>query len=406
MANVLFINWPAEGHMNPTIGLVKELVRRGEKVTYYCTENFRPRLEQAGAVVRTYENEIETILFPQKGNVMDLFSDMARLRYLMLENSYGMIQTILPQVQNEQYDYVIYDEICMAGWVVAEKLNLPKVISCTTFAFHPEFDAHIKDRFPIDLSSENYRKYVSLLQTMEQEYDVDLHFLKGAEFKFQPVDLKIVFTSAYFQKGADKFGDGYRFVGPSIATRVDAPDFPFEALEGHKVIFISMGTIINQQQSFYQVCFEAFKDFDAKIVLSVGKQTNIEEIGPIPDNFIVKPYVPQLELLQHVDVFFTHGGMNSASEGLYYGKPLAVLPITTDQPIVAARVAELGAGIILDFKSITPTGMRSVADELLSDSSYRERAEAVGASFREAGGACRAAEELLEWQRSLSLSPK
>ena len=38
MSNVLFVNLPAEGHINPTIGLVRELIQRGEKVTYYCTE--------------------------------------------------------------------------------------------------------------------------------------------------------------------------------------------------------------------------------------------------------------------------------------------------------------------------------------------------------------------------------
>ncbi len=59
---------------------------------------------------------------------------------------------------------------------------------------------------------------------------------------------------------------------------------------------------------------------------SVGTQTQIAELGDTPTNFIVRNYEPQLEVLQHAKLFITHGGMNSTSEGLYYGVPLIVLP--------------------------------------------------------------------------------
>ena len=52
MAKLLFINGPAEGHINPTLAVVQELVRRGEEVVYFTTENFRERLESTGAVVK------------------------------------------------------------------------------------------------------------------------------------------------------------------------------------------------------------------------------------------------------------------------------------------------------------------------------------------------------------------
>lgn len=68
----------------------------------------------------------------------------------------------------------------------------------------------------------------------------------------------------------------------------------------------------------------------------------------IPPNFIVLPYVAQLHMLQHTDVFITHAGMNSTSEALYYNVPLVMIPLTSDQPLVANRVQELGAGITLN----------------------------------------------------------
>ncbi len=50
--SIAFVEMPAYGHVNPTLSIVKELVRRGEQVTYYADEEFRPQVEQAGATFR------------------------------------------------------------------------------------------------------------------------------------------------------------------------------------------------------------------------------------------------------------------------------------------------------------------------------------------------------------------
>nr|WP_114384313.1 nucleotide disphospho-sugar-binding domain-containing protein [Paenibacillus prosopidis] len=118
------------------------------------------------------------------------------------------------------------------------------------------------------------------------------------------------------------------------------------------------------------------------------------------DNFIVKNCVPQLEVLQHADVFFTHGGMNSTSEGLYYGTPLAVIPVSADQPMVARRVSELRAGLALDLGELSPVLLRETAETLLAFPSFKQQAEVIGASFREAGGASKAAEVILQWRHA------
>ena len=81
--------------------------------------------------------------------------------------------------------------------------------------------------------------------------------------------------------------------------------------------------------------------------MSVGEDTDIESLGKIPDNFIVKKHIDQISVLEISDVFITHCGMNSTSEGLYYGIPLILFPQTTEQKGVASRVKELGAGKFL-----------------------------------------------------------
>ncbi len=133
--------------------------------------------------------------------------------------------------------------------------------------------------------------------------------------------------------------------------------------------------------------------------MSIGKRTDIKDLGEIPSNFRVYNYVPQLEVLKSVDLFITHGGMNSSSEGLYNGIPLIVVPQFGDQPIVANRVAELEAGIALvGAENLTPSAIKCAVDKVLSSNLYKENAEKIGHSLREAGGykeAARLIKELL-----------
>ncbi|AEI45825.1 macrolide family glycosyltransferase [Paenibacillus mucilaginosus] len=404
MAHVLMINLPAEGHVNPTVGLVKELTARGERVTYYCTEDFKERLEGAGAVVRTYKNYHQELMGAGRPGAEGF--DARQMMNFMLHGAELMVKGILPEVRQESYDYVIYDSMCVAGWIIADILGLPKVCSSTTFMIGEEMQermpALMKERFQPDRDSELYLKSQEPVKRMEQEYGLDLSSLQSVPgIVSHPGDLSVVFTSRMFQIAGERFDDTHRFVGPSIAKRADSGDFPFDELEGHTVIYISLGTVFNEMKGFYQACFDAFRDAEAKVVLSVGRKINLEELPEPPANFIVRPYVPQLEVLQHADVFFTHGGMNSTSEGLYYGVPLAVLPVSADQPMVAGRVAEFGAGIALDHSKVTPELLRETAEKLLGEASYKGKAEQIAASFREAGGASRAAEDILSWSRTL-----
>ncbi|MBJ3793254.1 glycosyl transferase, partial [Bacillus sp. OA1] len=141
-------------------------------------------------------------------------------------------------------------------------------------------------------------------------------------------DMTLVFTSRYFQPQSDSFNDHVKFIGPSIIPRNEEMKFPLYKLEGKAVIYISMGTELNEQLELYKKCVQAFKDFNGIVVISVGKEINLMEFSNTPSHFIIRPYVPQLEILKYADVFITHGGMNSVSEGLYHNTPLVILPIT------------------------------------------------------------------------------
>lgn len=399
MARVLVVITPAEGHVNPSLGLVTQLIDSGEEVVYVCAEEYRSRIEQTGALLITYP-------FPQ-----DAFSHDPVLKPQEYHHPYqfiymmvgGIIQRIIPEVfrviGNQKFDYLIFDSLMgWGGTILAEKLGIPAVCSIASFAFvDPLGTGEGMNEQEMDTNTmELYEATMKITRELAQEYQVRLPAME--EIPAHTGRLKLVYTSRYFQPHAEKLDDRFIFTGPSIIPRQDAQTFSFELLgeRNPHTVYIAMGTILNKNLDFYQLCFEAFGDMPVNVVLSSGRYTDMEPLADqIPPNFIVVPYIAQLDMLQHTDVFITHAGMNSTSEALYYNVPLVMIPLTSDQPLVANRVQELGAGITLNKLNLSATDMREALSEVLSNPFYKQQACLIGESLRQSGGYKRAAEMIM-----------
>lgn len=158
-----------------------------------------------------------------------------------------------------------------------------------------------------------------------------------------------------------------------------------------------MGTIINNCSDFYNKCFEAFTGKDFQVILSVGNKIEISSLQHIPDNFVVRNYIPQLEVLKQVDVFISHGGLNSVSEALYYHVPVIAIPMVNDQPAVSKRINELGAGLALKMEEVTPDILLRTVHTILSNPIYKNNCINIGNSFIEAGGYKKAANDVINF---------
>ncbi|WP_028596583.1 macrolide family glycosyltransferase [Paenibacillus assamensis] len=398
MARVLYVTIPAEGHVNPTLGLVKQLVDNGEEVVYMNVEPFRNRLAQTGAEFRAYS--INEQLFVELGLSPTEYTHPHHLTEFILR---GMIEPIIPEVlrliENDSFDYVIVDSLF--GWggaILGEKLGIPLICSATNFAFDKPV-SHVIKMKEADDNLDVEALCVRLTTSAERVASACKVTVPALDdITRQYGQLKVVFTSRYFQPESEKYDDSYIFSGPSISPRPDAPSFSFDQLRSkyNKVIYISMGSILNKDIEFYKLCFEAFKDIPAQFVLASGRETDITSLEEsIPSNFILQPYVPQLEILQRADAFVTHAGMNSASEALYYHVPLIAIPLSSDQPIVAQQAAHLGAGITLDKEQLTPETLKLAVLKVLNNPIYKQRAKMIGDSFRSAGGYQEAAERIM-----------
>jgi MGT family glycosyltransferase len=164
-------------------------------------------------------------------------------------------------------------------------------------------------------------------------------------------------------------------------------DFPWDRLTGEPLIYASMGTILNGQVDVFRTIVAAVaKNKDLQLVLSIGDQIDPKQIGPVPNNAIVVKQAPQLELLKRAAVCITHAGLNTVLESLAQGVPQVAIPITYDQPGVAARIAHKKTGSVISLDKLTAHHLAFLLDEVLTDPTYRENALKMQRAIADANG--------------------
>jgi MGT family glycosyltransferase len=179
-------------------------------------------------------------------------------------------------------------------------------------------------------------------------------------------------------------------------------DFPWERLTGEPLIYASMGTILNGQADLFRTIVAAVaKNKNLQLVLSIGDQIDPKQIGPVPNNAIVVKQAPQLELLKQATVCITHAGLNTVLESLAQGIPQLAIPITYDQPGVAARIAHKRTGVVTSLDKLTVDHLAFLLEEVLTNPTYRENARKLQKAITEANGLSVAA-ELIEGSFGMS----
>lgn len=400
MAHALFFGLPLHGHTNPSLPLVRELVDRGDTVTYFSTEAFAVPVRNAGAVFQPYRN---TFL----ADLTALPSRVDELSWLLMRTASEVLATHLDECRAARPDYVIADSVAPWGQWVAACLSRPLVTSTTTFAFnrHVLAWAARQGGRPRSLAVafsklKSMSKAAWLRRTLCHRYGVNGPGVIASVLGHS--DLNVVYTSTMLQPCAETFDARYVFVGPSMADRADGGDASWLGELQEPVVYVSLGTLFNQELDFYRLCLRTFADEDVRVVMSIGTSTALDALGPIPPNIVVRAVVPQLEVLARAAVFVTHGGMNSVNESLSRSVPIVALPRMGEQEAVAKRVEALGAGLCLDRFTLTADTLRASVRRVRDEPGFRDRAAAVGASLRSAGGVRRAAEAIHAFVRASS----
>lgn len=385
MSKIVFFCIPAHGHTNPTLGVVDELVKRGHEVVYYSYNQFREKIESLGAeFIACDDYDMEQKLTPE--DATKIGKDMAFSTQILVDTTLGLDDMVCEHMQRLQPDCIVADSMAVWGKAVALKLGIPFVSSTTTFAFNQHSAKIMKkgigELFGMLFSMPKVNRQIKRLQDKGYPVKSILDILQNDN-----ETNTIVYTSPQFQPCSETFSDKYSFVGPSVRPATENI-----VKTKDKLIYISLGTVINNSLDFYKKCISAFADTDYQVIMSVGNLIDIKDLGNIPDNFTVKSFVDQIAVLNKADVFLSHCGMNSVSESLYYQVPLVMYPQTSEQSGVATRVEQLEAG--LRIKKLSAESIREAVETVMNTSTYRENAIAISNGFKSCTGAKGAADKI------------
>ncbi|MBE8519504.1 oleandomycin glycosyltransferase [Amycolatopsis sp. H6(2020)] len=383
MRTIAFLNIGMHGRVNPTLPVVAELVRRGHVVSYHTSPAFSAEIEAAGANVCFYPGGDHPL--PDPPTPAGLVAALAGAAVELLPAVLADLRRVRPRL-------IVHDSACPWGAIAARELGVPAAASFTTFAFNRQVPSPTRGSWDL-LAQARPRLLESYLRArseLRRRYDT-----RG----LPPVDLgnirqrlNLVFTSRAFQPAAEEFDESYRFVGASIGARPADPEFPLDRLRD-PVLYASLGTIFSAAPRLLRTFATALAPLGGTVVVSTG-QTDPAALGPLPATVLARRFVPQPEVLARAALFVTHGGMNSVNEAMYAGVPMLVVPQGADQPVVAGRVAELGAGLSIRTEDVTEDAVRALAQRLIGEPRFRTAAATLRAAQQEAGGYRRAADEL------------
>ncbi len=385
MSKIVFFCIPAHGHTNPTLGVVAELVKRGHEVIYYSYTPFKEKIENLGAkFIACDDYDMEQKLTPE--DATRIGKDLAFSTEIIVDTTLALDDMVCKHIKELQPDCIVADSMAVWGKAIALKEGIPFVSSTTTFAFN-QYSSRIMKKsigelFAMIFSMPKVNKSIKRLQDKGYPINNILDILQNDNNTNT-----IVYTSPEFQPCAETFSDKYSFIGPSVRPVTEDIEKTHS-----KLVYISMGTVVNNSLDFYKKCISAFANTDYQVIMSVGNIIDIKNLGNIPSNFTVKSHVDQIAVLNKADVFLSHCGMNSVNESLYYQVPLVTYPQTTEQAGVATRVEQLGAGVRL--KKASAESIRSTVDNVINTASYRENAVKISNGFKKCTGVKGAADKI------------
>lgn len=384
--NIMWFCIPAHGHTNPTIEVVRELVRRGHTIRYYSFEPFREQISDTGALFIPCDKYLDTLSQREESRLKKVST--TEMSVQSFHTTAKMDRMLSDDVTSFGPDLIVSDSACFWGKLTAQKHHLPLIVSTTTFAFNQASARYMKHSFSeiadLILGIPRLNREMAMLKPLGYHIRNVLDLVQNANDTYT-----IVFASERFQPLSETFDKAhYCFVGPSLR--------PVEITRTQRakpLVYISLGTVINNQPDFYRHCVDAFAGQALDVLISCGHDFDPRSIEPLPENITVKPYVDQLSVLAEASVFLTHCGMNSASEGLYMGVPEVLFPQTAEEEAVARRILELGAGARLSKAAARSADhIREQVMDVLSTASYTENARNLRTDFISAGGAHRAAD--------------
>jgi zeaxanthin glucosyltransferase len=396
------------GHLNPMCNIGRELIRRGHQVTLFGVPDVETKVARAGLNFQ----EIGAVDFPagKMTVAMQRLGELEGLAALKFTIAFFKSETTMLlreapiAIQASGVKALIIDQATPSIGTVAERLQIPFVTICnalllnrepgvppffTNWAYQDSVGARLRNRLGnalIDYLTDSLWQIVS---QQRQQWQLPPHANREAASSQLA---QICQIPASFDFPRQQLPAYLHYVGPLQDPDHKEPvnsnqmSFPWEKLTGQPLIYASLGTLQNRNWQIFEVIAAACIKLDAQLVVSLGNpQQDINAVN-LAGNPIVVSYAPHQQLIDRATLVITHAGLNTTIGALSAGVPMVAIPITNEQPGVAARMARVGAGLVVPVKQLTVTKLRSALEKVLTDKSYKNNALKMQSEIKNSGG--------------------
>jgi zeaxanthin glucosyltransferase len=395
-------------HLATLGSLGRELQRRGHRVTFLQIADVEPRVCSEGMEYFQVGKSFWPVgTFGEAVAQLGYLSGLAALKHTI--EIYGKTTasycTDAPSaIKLLGIDALICDQTEPCGSSVAKRADVPMITVCCALAlnrdaavppFYTNWDYQqtpwhrVRNEFGFWL----FRQLGAPVRKILNEY--------RSQWSLLPVDAiddcwsdlaQICQQPAEFDFPKEELPECFHYVGPLRTSSPHAVEFPYEKLDQRPLVYASLGTLQNRLGSALQTIAKACADLDVQLVLSLGGGDQPENYKGLPGNPIVVGYAPQIELLERAKLVITHAGLNTALECLNHGVPMVAIPITNDQPGVAARIQWAGAGESIPVGELNVEKLKAAVTKVLLTRSYAMSAMCLKNAIQKAGGAGKAAD--------------
>jgi MGT family glycosyltransferase len=399
------------GHLNPIFALAYELKQRDHQITAFNLLDVEAKAVSAKiSFCALGESEFPKRSLPKMAARLGQMKGLSALRQTVKDGCLAanvFLRDAPGAIKKAGVEVLLIDQAWLEGETIAEILDIPFISVCGALMFNAEISV------PPNITTWNYDpSWLGLLRNLVGYsllyYPIVRPIIKTVNqhrqlWKLPPYSffstnpysklLQLSQQPAEFEFPRRELPSVFHFTGPysNPASREPVP-FPYEKLTGQPLIYASMGTLQNRLLWVFQMIAEACVELDVQLVIALGGGTSPESLPEFPGNTIVVGYAPQLELLQRATLTITHAGMNTTLESLSNGVPMVAIPISQEQPGIAARIAWTGTGEVVTLSRLSVPRLRAAIQRVLTEDSYRKNALRMHEAIRRAGGVSRAAD--------------
>jgi UDP:flavonoid glycosyltransferase YjiC (YdhE family) len=357
------------GHLNPLLPFAAAARRAGHEVLVAGPGLLADAVERAGLPLWECELPPEHLLGPAWGRVQTAATAEEAERIVVGE-IFGRlnVQAALPRMRAacEQADLVLRDPAEYASAIAAEAAGIPHA------------------RVAIGLAAVEREMTLLASASIEEESSG----VTGA-----------ILASPYLTTFPATLDDAApaqvrRFRDPAAEA---APGGLADWWPGDErpLVYLSFGSVtggLPTAPALYRAALEAAGEVPARVLVTVGNELDLDTLNLPPGNVHLARWVPQADVLGEASLVVSHGGSGTTLGALAAGLPLVVVPLFADQPQNARRVAEVGAGLVVEPlregpaqglpSSIDPGALRDAIEAALGDESLADTARALAAEMR------------------------